>query len=223
MPSSFSGRTRTPSELKWLLNERAAVAGRVQKTEARQRSLEAHVRQCQRQLEKAVHCVTDVKKSLSEYQDALQALDTTIELAYQQVRPDAAGVVNALDGKYGRRGVLTQFVALLLQKASPQSVDARVVAARVAEHFTIPQLCATDRLFLRTSVKNAFKRLHEQGKIDALHSRVKARGTRPGIWRWKQPIPSLSELGAKAQRMAQAAAEVSNARQEPADHSGSAE
>lgn len=222
MSNSISGRTRTPAELKWLLNERAAIAGRILKTEARQRSFEAQLRQCQRQLEKALHGVTNVAKSLLEYQNTLEALDTTIGLAFQAVRPDAAGAVNALDGKYGRRGALTQFVAQLLQDAAPQPVDARIVAARVAEHFAVPQLCATDRLFLRTSVKNAFKRLHEQGKIEPLHSRVKARGTRPGIWRWKQPTSSFAELAAKAQRMAQAAAELSDARQEPVNQPGSA-
>jgi hypothetical protein len=222
MSNSISGRTRTPAELKWLLNERAAIAGRIQKTEARQRSIEAQLPQYQRQLEKALRGVLKVKESLSEYQCALNALDTTIGLAFQAVRPDAAGAVNAWAGKYGHRGALTQFVAQLLREAAPHPVDARTVAARVAEHFAIPQTCATDRLFLRTSVKNAFKRLHEQGTTEALHSRVKALGTRPGIWRWKEPIPSLSELATKAQRMAQLAAEANDAGPTPCDQRGSA-
>lgn len=220
MPSSPRGRTRTPPDLKWLLNERAAIAGRVQKTELIQRALEARLHRYQLQLEKVLRDLPSVKKNVSAYQTTLQALDTAIGLAYQNVRPDAAGQVNAWAGKYGRRGALIEFVVSLLQEAAPGPVNVSKVTDQVAEHFAIPILCPADRVDLRKSIQSTFKQLRLNGKIDFLHNPLSTAG--PGIWRWKQPIPSLSDLAAKAQRMAQAAAEANDARQKPADNPGSA-
>lgn len=204
MSSSISGRTRTPPDLKWLLNERAAIAGRIQK------------------LEKVLHGLHKMEQSLSECRGTLDALDTAIGLAYQGVRPDAAGTVNAWAGKYGQLGALTEFVVQLLREAAPAPVNARDVAFKVAEHFEIQLLCSADQLALRVSVKNTFKRLYQSGKVVPLHSRARLGGNQPGIWRWKQPIPTLSDLAAKAQRMAQAAAEASDVSRKPAKSSASA-
>lgn len=220
MSSSFSGRTRTPSDLKWLLNERAAIAGQIGKAQARLQFLDAKVAALQVKVEILQCRSQSVRSTMAERQTTLSALSTAIGLAYERVRPDAAGVVNAWAGKYGHHGALKQRVAHILQEAAPSAVTTSVVVAKVIEHFSIPILCPADRRVVRKSIANIFQQLLACGRLEALHARVRTGTT--GTWRWKEPIPSLSDLAAKAHRMAQAAAEANDAGPNPVDHPGSA-
>jgi hypothetical protein len=70
-------------------------------------------------------------------QTTLDALGVAIGLAYENVRPDAAGVVNAWEGRYGKRGALSEFVATTFLNASPNTVSTTTLINRSAQYFSI--------------------------------------------------------------------------------------
>lgn len=82
-------RSRTPPDLKWLLVERATLAGDLLQMELRQ-----------------VELIAEIAKTKSR----VQALDTTIQLCHSNARSDAAGAVRRHTPGYGRRGALEECI-----------------------------------------------------------------------------------------------------------------
>lgn len=78
-------RSLTPPDLKWLLVERATLAGDLLQMELRRAELTAEI---------------------AKTKSRVQALDTTIRLCHSNARPDAAGAVRRHTPGYGRRGAL---------------------------------------------------------------------------------------------------------------------
>ena len=196
-------RSRTPPDLKWLLNERAAIAGEVNKATIRCQALAAKMETLQREQKNLRHKMQSVSNVKNELQVTLDALDTTIGLAYRNVRPDAAGVVNAWAGKYGHWGGMTEFIVQALKDASPAPVNLRHLITRVALHFQIVIVTPADRTSLKKSVNNTVARLAKRGLVYPMHSRV---GNKPGLWCWKQPA-TLADLAVRAAAIAKAAAD----------------
>lgn len=208
MTNSPVFRSRTPPDLKWLLNERAAVAGEVNKAIIRSQALATRITAVQLLLERLNHRAQSVSNFTNQRQVTLAALGTAIGLINQDVRPDAAGVVNASAGKYGQWGGLTQFVAQALKEASPAPVSGRQLIARVISHFQIVIVVPVERRSVKKSVSSALGRLVKQGLVYPAHS---GRGTKPGLWCWKQP-DTFADLAVRAAAIAKAAAdEVSRA------------
>lgn len=189
-----SGQTRTPPHLKWLLNERAALAGEVNKATLRSQALAAKLDALQVSLTNLHLKVQSVSAVKAERQATLAALDTAIGLACQDVRPDAAGVVNAMAGKYGQRGGLIGFVAGTLRDVAPSPLSGRQLISLVAWHFHIALTVPQDRRSLKVSVKSAITYLSKRGLVCPAHS---GDGTKPGLWCWKQP-DTLADLAARA-------------------------
>jgi hypothetical protein len=88
-------RPRTPPELKWLLVERATLAGDLAKLKARLSLLEAEI---------------------VRVQTTSKALDVVIGRTEARARPDAAGAIRRHQSKYGKRGALKEFVVKVLQQ-----------------------------------------------------------------------------------------------------------
>lgn len=202
MSISISGQTRTPPDLKWLLNERAAVAGEVNKAIIRSHTLAAKMEVLQQQMVRLEQRSHVVKRVQDARHVTLDALDVAIGLAHERVRPDAAGIVNAWAGKYGKRGVLKQFVVVALKDAAPGALNIRELLDRIIKHFQILILVPADRRSLKSSVSNVIVQLFKQGKVVPLHSRTG--GSSPGLWRWMAPT-TLSDLAAKAKALSHAA------------------
>jgi len=89
--AACTGRSRTPPELKWPLNERAAICGE-------QDFLRRHIQRLQAKLHKLdsvrAPVVRDFQASqerLAATQQMLSALDATVEMAQPEANPQAAG------------------------------------------------------------------------------------------------------------------------------------
>lgn len=80
--------------MKWLLVERATLAGDLASLKMRLCHLESKI---------------------AQVQSAVQALDTTILLIESRVRPNAAGVIPRHETGYGARGALRAFIVETLQ------------------------------------------------------------------------------------------------------------
>jgi len=167
-------RTRTPSAIKWLLNERAALAGKAQR-------LEAELQRIQREL--------------PAVQEKLAALDTTLELLDKSVAPDAAGAVNAWAGKYGARGAVKDCVLSHLQSAGKSGIDVSTLAQQVAAALGVELPTKKDfSAFRRDTVHAVLKRAKANGLVEIL---LATRGGHtPQVWRWKGPkaMHSLAQL-----------------------------
>jgi hypothetical protein len=196
-------RTRTPPDLKWLLNERAAIAGEIRKTYLHQKALAPRLAALQLKMDGVTALMqqcADVRKS---HQATLAALDATIGLAYSQVDPSVGGVVLAWDGKYGKRGALKQFVSQTLRVAAPTPVSTRQLINQAILHFQLSLPLPSSRVSLKKSIKTALYRLVQGRLVEPLHGT--SSGT-PGIWRWKQPA-TLADLVVRAAAIAKAAAD----------------
>lgn len=211
--NALTRRTRTPPDLKWLLNERAALAGAVETAVARQALLAVHLQQAERQRFKLTAALAGTESALAHNRATVAALDVTIRLAYAHVEPTAGGVVNALAGKYGKRGALTQFISQTLKDASPAPVDTKQLINHVALHFqlSLPLLLPSSRTSLRTSIKTVLYRLAHANLVELLHA---PSCKTPGVWRWKQ-LPTIAELAGMAAQAGIAAAPASTPTSNP--------
>jgi hypothetical protein len=198
MSISISGQTRTPPALKWMLNERAAVAGRLSKAATRLQSLNSTVVDLQRRLETAQAKASAEVTNMAGHQGTLDALDASMSMMYQQARPDAGGTVNAWAGDYGKRGGLEAFVLGKIKNAAPTSVSSCDIRLEVAAYFNISATNFYDKRCLRRSVIGVLTRLGRKGLIEPSCARTKANA--PGFWRLKQPT-TLADLAAKAAAM----------------------
>ncbi len=201
VPNSPSVRTRTPPDLKWLLNERAAIAGEIGKTYFHQKALAPRLAALQRKVDAITALMLRCAEARESHQVTLDALDASIGLAYSRVEPSAGGVVYAWAGKYGKRGALTQFILQTLKDASPAAVDTIQLINQVVLHFQLTLPFPSSRRSLRTSVKTALYCLARARLVEPLHGT--ARGI-PGVWRWKQPA-TLVDLAVRAAAIAKAA------------------
>jgi hypothetical protein len=162
-------RTRTPPELKWLLVERATLAGDLANLKTRLSLLETEI---------------------GQVQSALQALDTTIRLTEARARPDAAGVVRRHRGQYGRRGALKAFVIETLRQAST-GLTTRDIALVACMHFGLEFVSETEfNSYLTNTVRSQLSQLAGEGLVST--SRSGGPGTM--LWTWKRGLPTLAEL-----------------------------
>ena len=167
-------RTRTPPVFKWLLNERAVLAGEALRLQA--------------ELER-------IQLELPAVLAKLTALDATMAAIDPAVAPNAAGSVNAWAGKYGERGAVKACVLSHLQVAGKSGIDVSTLALQVAAALGVELPTKKDfSVFRRDTVHAVLKRAKADGLTEVL---IAARGGHtPQVWRWRGPnaAPSLAEL-----------------------------
>lgn len=191
MPEVPPLRTRTPPDVKWLLNERAALAGEVAKAEVTQAGLRAKQARLEHQLAKVQFLMERSQCAQTRAQASMDALDTTMALAHSRLEPTAGGVVEAWAGKYGKRGGLGEFIAQSLREVAPAPLTTSVLMDLAARHFGITFPLALDRRSFNKSVNSSLYWLRKRGLAEPRHSRELGSH---GIWRWKAQMPTLSEL-----------------------------
>jgi hypothetical protein len=189
-------RTRTPPDVKWLLNERAALAGTVAKAADKQQALAAKRGRLEAQLEGVLQLLARSRTAQSRAQASIDAIDVTLGLAHPRVRPTCAGEVSAWAGKYGKRGGLGDFVEQALQSAAPAALTTTVLINLASMQFGVAFPLPKDRRAFRKSVSSALTSLLKRGLIEPLHSREEGSH---GLWRWKVQAATLGGLRARSE------------------------
>lgn len=174
-------RPRTPSDQKWLINERAVLAGQLQALEAEEARLAARKAYLRRMLD---------------------ALDS----AHAQLVPEApvmpVFVVNA-HSRYGGRGNCIRWVRETLQTAYPLGVDTSTLTRAAEKAFGLDLADAQHRgRFRRNSLRAALRKLLVQGEAERLH-RPAGDGIPDlaGQWRWVPPTAAFADIVAEAQAL----------------------
>lgn len=170
-------RTRTPPELKWVLNERAAVAGELQSIEAELARLSAR----RQQLGALLHHLDNVYSQLAPQVPSIPVL-----------------VVNARQ-RYGGRGNCIAWVRETLQNAYPQAVTTSALTEAADLAFGLQLVGVDQRMrFRKNSLRTALRKLLVPGEAERLHD---YRGVphRAGVWRWKPRDASFHEVAVQAE------------------------
>lgn len=187
LPVPEQTRSRTPPALKWMLNERAALAGRLQRSARELVPLKEQHAAAMARANALATRVAEAEEKHQEVAHAMQALDTVLQAAFPLVNPAAAGVVNAWAGKYGRPGALKAFLLSVVERSSPEPVTTAELFEAVVWRFKL-KLNAAQRTDFRRNLRIALRR--EAGHIEE----VSKSGNRGVIgWRWRTG-PSLSQL-----------------------------
>jgi hypothetical protein len=186
-------RTRTPSDLKWLLNERAALLGDADQFSQGANRARGRLAKAEAALDRIRQQVADLEAQRADKLRAVSALDVVLTGAYPQVRPDAAGVVTTWAGKYGKRGTRKKFVLEFVKAAAPAAVSTAEVLAAVTAEFELLLPTRSDRNKLRAHLRQLLQQ--EKHLIEQL---PKTKHWEPGAYRWRQ-VQSLASISATAQ------------------------
>lgn len=191
-------RSRTPPDLKWLLNQRAAYLGSLQQAEARAASLRQKVSQQEVQLAKSRASLKAAQDAALSFQGDIRALDVVLDVMHRQANKDAISPVKAWAGRYGARGAQRQFIMSFLQAAAPYPVKTVSVVDALQHKFDLAVETPKERDNLRYSVRKTLRLLRDvDGLVESLH--VRKKGTPDGLWRWKESAPTLGQLRARTQ------------------------
>lgn len=190
-------RTRTPPAIKWLLNERAALAGAQQSTQDAIPRLQHQVELALANLARAEHELAVAEKALELGSKKLQALDSTLAQVNSAVDPHAGGVIKAWQGKYGERGALTKLLLELLQSAAPSPMALHQIVDHVELHFGIHHAIPESRKKLRYSIRTCLRQL--QAKTGEVEPFRPTQSHPSGYWVYKElaALGKLRELADK--------------------------
>lgn len=165
-------RTRTPSDLKWTVNELAAVKGEIE-----------HIDQE----------VARLKQRRERLMRMAKALSAVTQLIAAEVHPAAVEPVHA-HTRYGGRGNLRKYLRETLKAAHPGAVPTSVLADGAEQVFGLRfSSCQERARFADNNLGNALRRMCARGEVERLHDYA-GLPTMSGVWRWKTPTPSLDEL-----------------------------
>lgn len=177
-------RTRTPSEVKWLANELAAVNGELERIDGQIARLEKR-RGRLLQVRESLSCVAG-QMSVPELPDVVPA-----------VKPH---------DRFGARGGLRDFMRQVIKAAHPQGVSTSALTDAVIEAFRLEVAGPHERKRLvDNSIRSALTKLCLQGQIEPMHRQSERNGragllAQSGVWRWKVKEPSWQELHQVVQR-----------------------
>lgn len=163
-------RTQTKSEVKWLANELAMLAGEIEKVD----------REAVRLAERRSALVA------SHAQLARVAALAEVPTSLRQVSPVRA------HPNYGGRGNLRDFLRETLQQAYPHAMDTHTLAELAVQHFTeaFDSKLSWERFRMRR-VPDTLRKLVLRGEVERLHDLVT---THVGCWRWNAGLPALDDL-----------------------------
>lgn len=169
--------TRTPPTEKWLLNERAVIAGELQAIEVELKRL-------------------TVRKA--HLHSLLKSLDEVYSLVTPVVSP-VQGLVVQGHTRYGGRGNCIKWVREVLQEAYPSALDTAALTLAAEEYFGLVHATPAQRgKFRNNSLRTALRTLLAQGVAERLHDH-KGVPHRAGVWRWVPQEPSYAAIVAQAQ------------------------
>ena len=174
-------RTRTDPTLKWLLNERAAIAGVYQAATEVQHRLLRRVQRARLLLEQAERRWAEAQSAAQDASEKLRAFDLTIAQLSEDVDPAALGVVRAWQGRFGERGALTAFLLERVKRYAPSPVGLPTLVDEVEQEFGIKHFDTLARKRLRYSVRTCLRQLHtSRGVIEPYRNPVDPRKNHGG-------------------------------------------
>ncbi len=127
-------RTRTHSALKWLANERAALAGELQRLDTRLAQLRALRDSARQDLDAVELRLRTVESRRESRQASVAALDASMKRLDPTLKPESIRAVNA-QGRYGKRGTLKGAVLELLANGGKAGIRAVVLQGMLHERF----------------------------------------------------------------------------------------
>lgn len=169
-------RTRTPSDVKWLVNELAAVNGELAQIDEEMARLAARRERLQ-----GLHA------GLSKTAALVGEHGLLAELPGVRAHPARGG-----------RGAIVEFFRDTLRAAHPQAVDTHVMTRLALRRFGLEPATPQERdKFRRGTVTHTLRRLYASGEVERLHD-LQAAPNGLGVWRWKVDQPTLADLAEMA-------------------------
>jgi hypothetical protein len=161
--------SRTPPEIKWLLVERATLAGDIEQLARRRTMLDAE---------------------MDKLRSRVLALDTSLRLLDARVNAAAAGKVLRHRQQYGERGTLKAFIVQTV-RATERGLSMRTITGLVVGHFGLEFLSRAELArYCANSIRPQLRRLREEGLVENLPGA----GPEGQLWRWKRGVPTLADL-----------------------------
>lgn len=186
-------RTRTPSSLKWLLNELYALRGAVTRHTGSLETLEVEERLLLQRLDSVRSRLGSARALRDADAIKLGALTKTIRTLHPDAQIDEHYVINAFDKPYGRRkGLLTQFVIKVCMEAGSEGISTSKVTDLAAAEFGLTFFNGKER---KTFFNQIRRRLRGQRDNNGIVESFKAKGKfkEETLWRAVRTL-SLEEL-----------------------------
>lgn len=130
-------RRHTSTELRFLLTERAALAGSLAPLPKERALLESDLARLDAQAARARERLAAMCSGQLKQQTELEAIDFVLKQFYPAVDPSGLGAVSAWAGKYGRRGELKTFIHATIEAAYPAGVPTRHLLEAIVMRFTL--------------------------------------------------------------------------------------
>lgn len=177
-------RSRTPPDLKFLLNEQARLRGDLSAASKRKAVLLERAARYSTKLANAQAELTKLQAHEAVSAANLEALQQTVQLLHAAVDPEAGGTVHAWAGKYGERGAMKAFVREYLRSVAPLAVGTSDVTRAVAKHFGLELVTPHDRWRQNQTMRTTLREVHaREGCIERIET-WQGRLCQPK-WRWK--------------------------------------
>lgn len=186
-------RRRTDPTVKWLLNERAALTGRISELRQAEEALRTSLDLARRRAQAFAERLATAERTRENAMTSLQALDTVMAATYPALNSAAAGAVHARAGRYGAHGGLKKYVLDVLERASPSAIPTGELAKAAFAHFGLQ--------FNSPDEGSAFRKQVRRLLRTAAHlvEELPVQNARGALgWRWRQ-LPSLDALRAQAE------------------------
>lgn len=205
---------KTPSDLKWLLNERASVAGELAQLQEYIAQLESRLSKLVCVQERLTRSLTFRQERLGRVHALLRALDVAVAMAHPSANPEAAGVVKAWAGRYGKRGSMRAYLESRIKDAGTHGVTTADLIDGVISQFQLIVRLSSERQCITKSVQTCLALLKVNRAVEATVE-LSAGGRKVCRWRWRAPS-TLDELRALADAGEEGAHELRAPMENPA-------
>jgi len=165
-------RNRTASDVKWLINEVAALAGELAR------------------LDREMARLATLRDAAQRAHEACTR--TLAYVAKRQSLPELPVV--RVPRAYGGRGKLRALLKEVLKGDAPHSLTTAELAAKAIDHFGLQFSCPEELYDFRVnSIGRALRKMQAAGLVERVVTGERVRGAL-GTWRWKQSLPTLDAV-----------------------------
>ncbi|WP_040039011.1 hypothetical protein [Noviherbaspirillum autotrophicum] len=181
-------RTVTPPDVKWLINEAAALAGELERIDREISDLAAR-------RERELATLARQREKVRRARDACLA---TLELSTTPMATEVSLPVVHAHRPYDRRGGLLAFLRDAITQAAPAAVNTELLARMAIEHMGLQILSPKEySRFKHNTIGRALRKFEQDGFVERILTRS-AGVSRFSVWRLKPDIPTLVELKGRA-------------------------